>query len=318
MLVGAPVSAEEIDIYFKTSPLTERLRPFSEPATLSLLVTGADGKPLVSGWLNVQLQAPRPIFFSTDFPWAEGSALTEMRLPLKAGKAEWKYNFPIRGEYQLHVEALAPDGTTSSKNFKFEIREHRSKWLLLGALTLGLFSVGFIAGRIFTHTAANRTGALRTLSLIVVFFAISGAVSAIAREMPNEKSVMRLEIDPPTVGKLSRIQWVREADGGKSGSAVLSLTITHVEKGITVFALDRIPVEGEYSVNFRFIDGAEHRITATAEMSGRKSARTEQVVSVSAVEPPTTAMAPAMGFFLATIAVGLGLGRWSRVYTAPS
>ena len=317
LLFGAPVSAEEINIYFKTSPLTERLRPFSEPATLSLLVTGADGKPLASGWLNVRLQAPRPNFFSTDFPWAEGSALTEMRLPLKAGKAEWKYNFPIRGKYQLLIEALAPDGTTSSKTFTFEIREHRSKWVLLGAFTLGLFAVGFVAGRIFTHTAVNGTGALRTISLIVGFFAMS-AVSAIAREAPTDKPVIRLEIDPPTVGKLSRVRWVREADGGKSNqSAVLSLAITHVEKGIIVFALDRIPVEGEYSMNFHFTDGAEHRITATAEVSGRKLARTEQVVSVSAVEPPITAMIPAMGFFLAMIAAGLGVGRWSRRYTTP-
>jgi hypothetical protein len=318
LLFGAPVSAEEINIYFKTSPLLERLRPFSEPATLSLLVTGADGKPLASGWLNVRLQAPHPVFFSTDFPWVEGSALTEMGLPLKAGKAEWKYNFPIRGEYQLIVEALGPNGITSTKAFKFEIREHRSKWVLLGAFTLGLFAVGFMAGRIFTRTVDNGTGALRIIFLFFGFFTVS-TVSAIAREAPAEKPMMRLEIDPPTVGKLSRIRWVREADGGRSNpSAVLSLAITHLEKRITVFALDRIPVEGEYSMNFHFTDGAEHRITATVEMTGKRSARIEQVVSVSAVEPPITAMVPVMGVFLTMIAAGLGLGRWSRGYTVPS
>ena len=315
---GAPVSAEDIHIYFKTSPLAERLRPFSEPVTLSLLATAADGKPLTSGWFNVRLQAPRPVFFSTDFPLAEGSALTEMRLPLKAGKAEWKYNFPIRGEYRLFVDVLAPDGTQFSKTFELEIREHRSKWLALGVFTLGLFAVGFIAGRIFTHTPSDGVGALR-----IMFFALvsltSPAATALAQGVRSDRPVTRLEIDPPTVGKLARVRWALDVNGRNSNqSAVLSLAITHVEKRMTVFAVDRIPVEGEYSINFHFVDGAEHRVTANAEMPGGRPARMEQVVSVSGVEPPMSAMLPALGLFLAAIAAGLGMGRWSRCRATPS
>ena len=81
-----------------------------------------------------------------------------------------------------------------------------------------------------------------------------------------------------------------------------------------VFAVDRIPVVGEYSMKFYFADGAEHRITAIAEGPGGKRARLEQVVSVSGVEPPATAMLPALALFLAVIAAGLALGRWSRRY----
>ena len=317
LLFGAPVSAEDINIYFKTSPLAERLRPFSQAATLSLLATAAGGKPLANGWFDVRLQAPRPVFFSTDFPLAEGSALAEMRLPLKAGKAEWRYNFPIRGVYRLSVDVLAPDGTRSSKTFKLEIREHRSKWLALGGFTLGLFAVGFIAGRIFTHTARAGTGAVQILLVAIVFLTVWTA--AIAQEKGTDKAGARLEIEAPTVGKLARVRWVLDAtEGNGSRNALLSLAITHIEKGVTVFAVDRIPVEGEYSINFQFIDGAEHRVTANAEMPGGRSARTEQVVSVSAVEPPITAMVPAMVLFLAMIAAGLGLGRWSRGNAAPS
>lgn len=318
ILFGAPVAAEKIDVYFKVSPLPERLRPFSEVATLSLLATAADGKPLAGGWLNVRLQAPRPVFFSTDFPWAEGTALTEMRLPLKTGKVEWKYNFPIRGEYQLLVEALASDGTTSSKTFKFEIREHRGKWVVLGVFTLGLFAVGFIAGRIFTNIPRHGTGAMRLICFALGFFLVSTA-TAVAQEAAIDKPIMRLEIDPPTVGRLSQVRWVREPDGGTSSqSAVLSLAIIHVEKGITVFAVDKILVEGEYSMNFHFIDGAEHRVIAQAALPGGRSARIEQSVSVSGVEPPMSAMLPAMSLFLAVIGLGLGVGRWSRCNAAPS
>ena len=317
ILFGAPVSAQ--NIYFKTSPLPERLRPFSEPANLSILATGADGKPLGSGWLNVRLEAPRPIFFSTDFPLAQGSALTEMRLPLKAGKAEWRYNFPIRGEYRLLVDVVAPDGILSSKTFKIEVREHGSKWLALGVFILGLFGVGFVAGRIFTHTVIKGAAALPAIFYASIFFTLSSAATALAQEAGAGKPTARLEIDQPSAGKLARIRWVMDVNGGNaSRGALLSLAITHIEKKMTVFAIDRIPVEGEYSMNFHFVDGAEHRVTAQAQLAGGRSAHIEQIVSVSGVEPPMSAMLRAMGLFLAVIGLGLGVGRWSRCNAAPS
>lgn len=317
ILVGAGVSAQDSNIYLKTSPVPERLRPFSDPVTLSLLVTAADGKPVASGWLNLRLEAPRPILFSTDFPLAEGSILTEMRLPLRAGKAEWRYNFPIRGEYRLFVEVLAPDGSQSSKMFAIEVREHRSKWLILAAFMLGLLGVGVLAGRIFTPPVSKGAGALAALFSASLFFALSSSTAF--AQAGAAKPIARLEIDSPSAGKLARIRWVLDADGGNAvRGALLSLAITHIEKKTTVFAVDKIPVEGEFSMNFHFVDGAEHRVSARAELPGAIAMRSEQVVSVSAVEPPASAMLPALGLFLTMIALGLGVGRWSRCHATPS
>jgi hypothetical protein len=315
---SAPVAAQKVNIYFKVSPSPERLRPFSESATLSLLATAADGKPLASGWLNLRLEAPRPIFLSTDFPLAEGSALTEMRLPLRAGKAEWRYNLPIRGEYRLFVEVLAPDGTQSSQMFAIEVREHRSKWLALGGFIIALFAVGFFAGRIFTHTSNQRAGSLRIIFFACVFFTFPTAMAS-AQQARSSKPIARLEIDPPEAGKLARIRWVLDANGGNaSRGALLSLAITHIEKKMTVFAVDRIPVEGEFSMNFHFVDGAEHRVSTQAQLPDGRSVRSQQVVAVSGGEPPLSAMLPAMGLFLAVISLGLAVGRWSRSRRTPS
>jgi len=317
ILVGARVSAQDTNIYLKTSPVPERLRPFSDPVTLSLLVTAADGKPVASGWLNVRLEAPRPIFFSTDFPLAEGSILAEMRLPLRGGKAEWRYNFPIRGDYRLFVEVLAPDGSQSRKMFAIEVREHRSKWLILAAFMLGLLGVGVLAGRIFTRPASKGAGALAALLSASLFFALSSSTAF--AQAGAAKPIARLEIDSPAAGKLARIRWVLDADGGNAvPGALLSLAITHIEKKMIVFAVDKIPVEGEFSMNFHFVDGAEHRISARAELPGGKAMRSEQVVSVSTVEPPASAMLPALGLFLTMIALGLAVGRWSRCHATPS
>jgi hypothetical protein len=160
LLHGASLPAQQLNLYFKTSPLTEHLRPYSEPATLSLLATATDGKPVASGWVTIELEAPaRGRFFSTDFPWVEGSKLQKLRLPLKAGKAEWKYLFPIRGQYRMAVDLVTAEGLTSGKVLQFTIRENRIKWLTLGIFVLGLFLLGFVAGRIFSSAATLRTGA---------------------------------------------------------------------------------------------------------------------------------------------------------------
>jgi hypothetical protein len=127
-----------------------------------------------------------------------------------------------------------------------------------------------------------------------------------------------LEIDPATIGKPVGVHWRLEGEGRvERPAALLTLTIAHLEKGKTVFSIERLPSAGEFSMNFQFTDGAEYRITAIAELQGRQPIRTERYVSVSGVEPPATAMIPAMGFFLAVIAAGLGVGRWSR-RAAPS
>ena len=119
-----------------------------------------------------------------------------------------------------------------------------------------------------------------------------------------------LEIDAATVGKPTRLRW-RAPDNGKA-MTLLSLTITHLEKQKTVFAIDKVPVDKDYLVDFHFPDGAEYRVNSLAEVAGQEPLRTEQLVAVTGVEPPITAQLPALLFFLVVIALGLGAGRFSK------
>jgi hypothetical protein len=314
VFLSAATSAQEVNLYFKTSPAPERLRPFTETATLSVLVTAGDGKPLSRGRVNVRLEAPRSTgFFTTDLPLVEGTELAELNMPLKAGKAEWKYLFPIRGHYRLIVNVLAVDGTKASKTFEFHVREHRTKWFVLACFTAALFALGFTAGRVFTSPGRHGREATRIILLVIVsWFSLPGE-SAIGQRAGGGKLAARLEIDSPAVGKPARVTWRLQGDPAITpASAVLSMTIMQLEKGNVVFAFDRLPVEAEYSMNFQFTDGGEYRVMASAEMPGGKSARVDQVVTVAGVEPPVSAMLPAIGFFLAVIAAGLAVGRWSR------
>lgn len=308
VLWGSLLQAEELNIFFKTTPRLEILRPFDDPADMALLVTGADGRPVEQGTVDIQLDAPRPgRFFSTDFPLIEGTRLSEMRLTLRRGRANWKYLFPIRGEYRLAVAALTGDGSKASKTFTFKIRENRQKWVILGAFSLGLFILGFVGGRIFTPSG------VRTSLLVAALLTAASASVSDGQELAKPLDEASLEVGPAVVGKPSHVNWrVNDRGMGARPKALLTLTITHLEKGKVVFAIERLPVAGQFAMDFHFTDGAQYRVTAIADVAGIPTIRTEQVVSVTGVEPPPTAMLPALSFLLFLIALGLGVGRWSK------
>ena len=229
----------------------ELLHPYSDPATLTLLVTGADGKPVAQGRAAILLEAPEPgRFFSTDFPLVEGSRLLEMDLPLRQGRAEWKYLFPIRGQYRLTVEFIAPDGRKMNKTFPLAIRENKQKWFFLGIFTMGLLVLGVFAGRIFTGALshAKRRGAV---CLLVSMSCVAVPVEVAAQELGQQKYFGWLEVDPATVGKPSSVRWRLAGEANAESRGVsLTLTIAHLEKGKTVFAIERLPVEREFTLEF--------------------------------------------------------------------
>jgi hypothetical protein len=305
--------AEDISIYLKASPRLALLYPYSDPATLTLLVTGADGKPVAQGRVAIRLEAPEAgRFFSTDFPLVEGSRLLDMSLPLRQGRAEWKYLFPIRGQYRLTVEFAAPDGRKTNKTFPLTIRENKQKWVFLAIVSLALFALGVIAGRIFTSSRSRRK---REFSVCLLFLlgGLTAIEIAVAQEPERGRQFGWLEIDPATVGNPSKVRWrLGGEENVDSRGVLLTLTIAHLEKNKTVFSVERLPVEGEIAMDFQFTDGAEYRVSSIAYVTGGRLLRTEQSIAVSGVEPPARAMIPAIGFFLAVIALGLGVGRWSR------
>lgn len=309
---GSAVLAEELNVYFKTTPRTELLRPFIDPTDLSLLVTGADGRPIKQGTVAIRLEAPHAgRVFSTDYPLVEGTVLSEMQLPLRQGRANWKQLLPIRGEYRLTVHGVASDGAKMSKVFTFNVRENQKKWLVLAAFSATLFILGFVAGRVFT---AVRAGAVMT---VVGLALLTGATEISNAQQSQADSPAVLEIESATVGKPGQVRWrmVNTGDGG-ARTATLTLTITHLEKQKVVFGVEKIAVDSEWSTKFHFPDGGEYRVSAVGSISGLAAVRNEQVIAVTGAEPPATAMFPALAYFVALIAVGLGAGRWSKRHGA--
>ena len=288
-LPGVTVWAEDLTIYFKTTPRIELLRPYADPANMSLLITGADGRPVKQGVVDIRLDAPEPgRFFSTDFPFVEGTRLSEMRMELRQGRANWKFLFPIRGEYRLTVVATTADGGKASKDFKFYIRENQKKWFALTGFSVGLFLLGLMAGRVFTGAKS---------AMIALFAAALLVGSSRAAEPPrvDETENAGLEIGAATVGTPTAVRWfLKNAEIAGTSNTLLTLTITHLEKEKIAFEVERIPVDKEFSMKFQFTDGAEYRVVALAEVPGKPPLRSEKVIGVTAIEPPAKASVPAL------------------------
>jgi len=311
ILPASALGAGNLNIYFKTTPRLELLRPFADPVAMSLLITGADGRPVPQGVVDIRLDAPRPgRFFSTDFPHVEGTRLSQMRLPLRQGRANWNYLLPIRGEYRLTVDAVTADGARASKTFLFKVRENERKWFFLGGFSLVLFLLGFFAGRIFTRVL---------MAGIVAALLLGSAERLLAQTSSEAPGKATLEIGSARVGAPTDVHWRWQKEPGMEKTpALVTLTITHLEKNKVVFGVEKLPAAGEFSMKFQFPDGAEYRVEATANIPGAPGLRSEQLIAVAAGEPPARTMLPALAYFLALIAFGLAAGRWSKLRKANS
>jgi hypothetical protein len=226
--------------------------------------------------------------------------------------------FPIRGEYLLAVDFIALDGRKAAKTFNFKIRENKQKWFFLGLFSLALFVFGVVAGRIFTSPGSHHAKRVAAC-LLAVGGLMSLMENAAGQATRQGEQFGWLEIDPATVGKPTSVRWRLGGDERTEKSmALLTLTIAHPEKDKIVFALERHSVAGEFAMNFQFTDGAEYRVAAIAYVAGRRLLRTEKNVAVTAAEPPARAMIPALSYFVAIIALGLAVGRWSKRRTLKS
>ncbi|HXG51358.1 MAG TPA: hypothetical protein VNN77_08150 [candidate division Zixibacteria bacterium] len=280
---------------------------------MSVHVADRDGRPPFRGNVTIRITAPEPgRFFSTDYPRVEGTELAEFRLPLDhRGKAEWRYLFPIRGEYAVVVAAESNDGKRGAELFRLRIPENREKWVLAGVFSAGLFLLGIAAGRLFTATGAESTGAL-AVAVLAASACLLGSISSRASAQEGGKPAGRLEVGPAEVGRPASIQWRALPEAGEPREAELSLGITHEEKRKTVFSIEKVRVPGSFSMKLQFPDGAIYRVTAQALFPDGSSFRSERTVAVSAADPPAGARLRAVLFFLGWTAAGLAAGRWSR------
>ena len=303
-------------IHLQIQPGLDKIRPLSETAKLTLTLHDGAGQAIDRARFQIRLYAPpRGWIFSTDFPQVEGTLLLDIELPAGKRKVEWEYLFPIRGDYRLEVGAVDSVGNMDKRVFSLPIRESRTKLFYLGTFLAGLFVFGVMVGRLFTLQGKETriTGGLLLLVGSVLIICPATAQEPITKMAEDRGFVIRLEVSPPTVGKLSQIRWqLLETKTGLPYSTHITLAITQLEKGKQIFSLKGIPTKGNFNFKFHFVDGSAHKVTTIAELKGRHPIRAEKVVAVKGIQPPKGVSLRALLLFTGVLVLGLITGRMSR------
>jgi len=221
--------------------------------------------------------------------------------------------FPIRGEYRLEAEFIGTTGAKSRRVFSFSIRENERRWLTLGAFVGGIFVAGVVAGRIFSAQPDALAMKFWMWPALLLLCGAATAKYSRAPEPYKRQYQAKLEIGSATIGSPVPIHWwLHPAGINGEASTKLTFTVVHLEKNKEVFALERIPVTGEFALDYQFTDGSEHRVTTVVETENGETVRQERTVAVAAAAPSLRTKLPALILFLAVIAAGLGVGRCSR------
>lgn len=143
-----------------TEPTLEQIRPFDSTATeqqpIRFTIKALDEKsqPLPNAQIHLTLfTPPRSPWFSTDFPWVEGTTLLDLTQTSSTGSVEFQQILPIRGKYRLKA-AIKPlivnEFQAFEQDLTFAIAENAGKYqnyfILLGVLILIGLAGGWIIG----------------------------------------------------------------------------------------------------------------------------------------------------------------------------
>ena len=142
-----------LQVRMVSSPAVDQIRPDLDVTQFSIEVTDAQGQPVRDVEMAFSLDSPAKKFFpSTDFPVVEGTTLMKSNVWAPEGKLDFKYVFPIRGEYTLTVKAF-PKGNPKlavEKVLRFSIHENPPEVRNGMLFMLGLLLFGGIVGYLLT------------------------------------------------------------------------------------------------------------------------------------------------------------------------
>lgn len=296
-LAGEPAAEIRVDF----SPPLEKLT-LHQLVNISMTVSSGAAEPVD---VSVQLWAPtRGDVFTTDFPLVEGTQLVGVDVRMPNRSLEFGYDFPIRGTYRLVLKAVDAEGSSLERTVLIPIGESSRKWLFLVVFLVCLFSLGVLAGRLFSGVSAKTSRMVAAATLVM----LSGLRLSAAQVESN------LTVSSARVGSLSTIRWAGAGLPSETDQAVtLTMRIAHLEKNRTVFQLSRPLRRSSYEFRYQFTDAADYVVDATLTLpSGQEIARTAETVHAASDEPMMRDRLIPVLVSLLVVAAGLATGRWSR------
>jgi hypothetical protein len=327
LFLGPPAQGQsDLSVVLETNPPANQIGPDSTLTQTTLRVVDANGQAIPNAYLKFHLDAPPGnAFISTDFPIVEGTPLLEYAGTLPEGVLRFDYIYPIRGNYNFHIEAGRDDTTlTFQETLTLKLRENRNEifnFVFFGLLLLGL---GVVAGFIIGRGARAQRLAAAGLVLLFGLSLVSGSVFTVQAHGGGDGSQAEPFTEQSTDGELS-LSYSMNPGAGRVGAlnhlnlalsnsqaqlvpdTTFEITFWHIEDEKPVFATSLFAPTGQSDFEFQFFDGAEHEVRVVATNAAGVVDLT-RTIEVEGLDPPLPVKIKTTIYLVAFVLVGILIG----------
>ncbi len=346
--------ASQPSLQLITEPTLEAIRPFDatasaeqQPVRFKLQALNSSNQPLQNAQIHLTLLTPpRSPWFSTDFPWVEGTTLLELTQTSTTGSVEFQQSLPIRGEYTLKADIkplIANAFEPFQQDLTFSIAENAAKYrnylILLSILILVGFTGGWIIGaREKTQTGEIAPQRVRLLLSGVTVIAIAALLWInISAELPSVHShhhhhdhdhseTKVLTNQGKTAGLNVQLSGDDNAVVGQLANFQVKAINPETQKPLTDLALmiqakqlegDRVIFtthaktddQGQFSWQEQFFDGSPHQVIVTVPTNAQaKPLQLGKEIEVEGLHPPLFARLVSLGYMVITLAIAFMVG----------
>lgn len=356
VLYGLVVSSQtpKSSIRLITEPPLSQILPFQAEATrpqspvrLTLQALDEASKPLENAKIRLQiLTPPKNPWFPTDFPIVEGTELLNIEAIVPKGELQIQQILPIRGNYQLLVEAkpiVADAFQPIQQIITVSVPENWVKYRNFAILAIILLVLGLVGGLVLGGKQEIKPGeiapqrvrlllsgaiivAIATLLIINISAEVADSHSLHHNDQaPNsEPAVQKIEgIEAKitgdvqaTVGQSAKleVQVLNPQTNQPVTDVLMKIKATQLEDKWVAFAYEGMAdVNGKLTWEEQFFDGAPHKVEV--EISPKPEAkqqfsplRVAKNIAVEGVAPPMQIRLIVLAYFTSIIVVGLLLG----------
>lgn len=322
---------------------------YESPVQIKLQARDATGAPLQNARFHLQILTPPPTpWFTTDFPIVEGTKLLDIEGNAPTGEFKMQQVFPIRGNYQLHVNvnpivenAFAP----ITQTLNLTVPENPLKFRYFLIVLAVLLAIGFIGGWIIGGHQAIQIGevAPRRVRLLLsgvtvlaiatlLFFNVSAELVQAHASMAEAAPVvdnsglmtsqgLKLELTGDTqaaVGQIASFQ-AKLTDTQTNqpvSDAVFAIKSTQLENNWVAFAYQGVPdMRGALAWREQLFDGAPHSIevNVSPQPDSKVQFQPFQVtreIEVEGIAPPMSVRLISLLYFTGVLTLGLIAGLW--------
>jgi hypothetical protein len=356
VLYGLVVSSQTPKPFIRliTEPPLSQILPFEaeanvpqSPVRLTLQALDEASKPLENAKIRLQiLTPPKNPWFPTDFPIVEGTQLLNIEAIAPKGELQVQQILPIRGNYQLLVEAqplVADAFQPIQQNITLSVPENWVKYRNFGILAVILLVLGLIGGLVLGgkqeiqpgEIAPQRVRLLLSGGIIVAIATL--LIINISAEVADSHSLHHKHQSPSSEAAVQKIEGIEAKITGDVQTSVgqfanlevqvinpqtnqpvtdvfMKIKATQLEDKWVAFAYEGVPdVNGKLTWEEGFFDGAPHKVEV--EVSPKPDAklqfsplRVAKTIEVQGVAPPMQIRLIVLAYFTSIILLGLLLG----------